>query len=222
MLNDEKNRAELNSFVTLEPVDPSYVEPFGERVFQWVRRCYRERILMSFFYLNLLTLQSRVTRLNITYFYIIVSMLVNMMYFDKYNKNLYKILITSSIKGISSYLLLIILQFVLNFDCFTTFYPTKRQFYFRIIVYIFLSITYLALVFYLLAISTVYKDINSTLTWLSLFLLGLIQSEFFYSLIAAFSKAILLTFFLKDPFAEEVSRIAFTYRNRSFNKSENI
>lgn len=177
---------------------------------------------MSFFYLNLLTLQSRVTRLNITYFYIIVSMLVNMMYFDKYNKNLYKILITSSIKGISSYLLLIILQFVLNFDCFTTFYPTKRQFYFRIIVYIFLSITYLALVFYLLAISTVYKDINSTLTWLSLFLLGLIQSEFFYSLIAAFSKAILLTFFLKDPFAEEVSRIAFTYRNRSFNKSENI
>ena len=127
-----------------------------------------------------------------------------MMYFEKENSNIFKIVITSSIKAISSYLLLLILQFVFDFECFTTLFPTKRQFYFRIIAYLLFFIIYLALVFYLLAISTIYKDdLKSTIAWLGLFLLGLIQSEFFYSFITAFSKSILFTFFSKDPFTEE-------------------
>lgn len=210
------NSAETHSLITLKPVDPSYVEPYGERVFQWVRRCYRERPLMSFIYLNLLTQQSRVTRLNITYFYIILSMLVNMMYFKKNNQDtLYVFIVTTSFKAGSSFIVLLILYNIFDFECFTTLYPTKKQFNIRIVTYLIFSIFYLAQVITLLIYSTsLSKDLFNTLVWLALFILGLIQSEFLFSLLAAFSKAIFNTFFSKDPFQEEQARIIFTWRNR--------
>lgn len=176
---------------------------------------------MSFFYLNLLTQQSRLTRLNITYFYVILSMLVNMMYFDKGNqKSLYVFAVTASFKAGSSFIVLLALYNIFDFECFTTLYPTKRQFNIRIVTYIIFTIIYIAQVITLLIYSTfLSEDLTSTLVWLGLFVLGLIQSEFLYSLIAAFGKAIFNTFFSKDPFQEEQARIIFTYRNRSFDKS---
>lgn len=174
---------------------------------------------MSFFYLNLLTPQSRVTRLNITYFYIILSMLVNMMYFNKKKVDLNYVLWTSSIKSISSYLILLILQNVFDIEVFTTFHPTKRQFNIRIVVYIIFFIIYVAQIITLLIYSTLYKNNRgNTVAWLLLFIINLIQSEFFYALIAAFSKATLYTFFSKDPFTEEGEKIIMTYRNKLFNQ----
>lgn len=216
LLKDEKCFAELRSYVTLKPVDPSYVEPFGERVFQWVRRCYRERPLMSFFYLNLLTPQSRVTRLNITYFYIILSMLVNMMYFNESKGGDIRFIVwTSSIKSITAFLILLILQNAFDIECFTTHYPTKRQFNIRIAVYLICFLIYIGQIVMLLIYSTVYQNNRKvTINWLVGFLTGLIQSEFFFSLIAAFSKAILFTFFSKDPFTQEGEKIIMTYRNK--------
>ena len=222
-MNDSKNLAELHSYVTLKPVDPSYVEPFGERVFQWVRRCYRERPLMSFFYLNLLTLQSRVTRLNITFFYIILSMLVNMMYFDRSDHSFDIAIWKSSIKAVSSFTILIILQNVFDIELFTTLYPTKRQFNIRIIVLIIFLLLYIAQIVTLFIYSTLNKNNHAnTLEWFGLFLFGLIQSELVYSLIASFSKAVFFTFFSKDPFLEEGEKIIYTYRNKLFNKTSNV
>lgn len=176
---------------------------------------------MSFFYLNLLTPQSRVTRLNITYFYIILSMLVNMMYFNESKGGDLRFIVwTSSIKSFSSYLLLLILQSAFDIECFTALYPTKRQFNIRVAVYLIFFALYSVQIGFLLVYSTAYHNNRRvTINWLVGFLTGLIQSEFLFSLIAAFSKAILYTFFSKDPFTEEGEQIIMTYRNKLFSKT---
>ena len=148
-------------------------------------------------------------------------MLVNMMYFNESkNGDLQFIIWTSSIKSISSYVLLLILQSAFDIECFTTFYPTKRQFNIRIAVYLIFLALYSGQIVMLLVYSTVYQNNRKiTINWLVGFLTGLIQSEFFFSFIAAFSKAILYTFFSKDAFTEEGEKIIMTYRNKLFSKT---
>ncbi|RWS26035.1 polycystic kidney disease protein 1-like 2 [Leptotrombidium deliense] len=41
--------------LTLKPVDPDYVEPFLERMFEWARRIYHERPLTHWYNLNYIT-----------------------------------------------------------------------------------------------------------------------------------------------------------------------
>ena len=122
------------SRIRLEPVDPSYPEPFGERMFEWWLRLTCERPLTGFFYLNLLSSLSRVRMLAITYFYVNWYLLLNLMY---YNENLPKLsfewLFNVQVRSIVSVLLQVMLKHLLGLRSFMTPYPTEKQFYLRVI-----------------------------------------------------------------------------------------
>ncbi|RWS03133.1 polycystic kidney disease protein 1-like 2 [Dinothrombium tinctorium] len=212
----EDNRyPEARTKHVLQPVDPDYVEPFGERMFEWARRLYRERPLTAWYNLNFITPLSRSQMLTITYCYLLTLMLLSIAYFqyeDKITNNLIKLASMTFRTGVC-YFVLLSLKIILSLNVFTTRNPSQMHIYIRIAFAIFIHAICILMTFVIILYSTSKKfDSETSFKWLFKFMLGIAQSELMIAFGVTFFKAWLFTFFAKDPFAEEAARIQLTKR----------
>jgi len=196
--------------ITLKTVDPTYSESFGEKVFEWARRCFRERPLTSYFYLSLIHDVSRSQQLSVTYFYILSLMLINIAYYDQPEFFFsFETLLNIAIKSTVIMLVLIVLKYITERSTFTKHTPSKNEIKIRVLFHIVLYSICLIEIILIILYSTNFKEYQS-FYWLFFFIGGLIKNETIDSTILSILKAVLYTFLARDPYTEESAKVRLT------------